>query len=645
MSNIESILQDDALVREIASRVPLLQSEQSQGGAGGESTIEGATTGGSGARTITERPLVVSSPAQPETESAAGAREAVEAVVASVGFNEAIVKRFGRPVLLVRNDTFEVPASDIWKGILYPYKSKLDAAIPSVGRVELVSSVPPYIGTAWMIARDIAVTNRHVALEFAQRHGSGFDFRRAPGGQQMRVRVDFKEEYLQTVAFETEIEEILFVSELADTAPDLAFIRLRSNGSPLPPPIPIFDGEIKAKQKVAVIGYPAEDSRNGAADQSRIFANIFDVKRLAPGEISGVDAGFVFTHDCTTLGGNSGSVVIDVETGAAVGLHFAGEYLLDNYAVRASTVREFLERVDSDVVIVAPPPDPPLESFTAKVEDVQGRVGYLTDFLGDGEFEVPLPTLSDKLQGRAVVVDDGAEGTEQFMLPYTHFSIAMHEDRRMAIFTASNIDGDLSRKIKRKKDVWGFDPRIPEAVQIGNELYVGNDLDRGHLVRRLDPAWGNESEAKQAELDTFFFTNCSPQHADFNQKLWLSLEEYLLNNTDTRNFKACIFTGPVFSKNDRLYRDTLLPLSYWKVAVMIHDQRNELTATAYIVSQKSLLSDLEFVFGQFKTYQVSIAEIEKLTDLDFGDLKQFDPLGQQEATGIRELVSPEDLIL
>ena len=31
-----------------------------------------------------------------------------------------------------------------------------------------------------------------------------------------------------------------------------------------------------------------------------------------------------FTHDCTTLGGNSGSVVLDLTTGEAVGLHFAG---------------------------------------------------------------------------------------------------------------------------------------------------------------------------------------------------------------------------------------------------------------------------------------------------------------------------------
>ena len=39
------------------------------------------------------------------------------------------------------------------------------------------------------------------------------------------------------------------------------------------------------------------------------------------------------THDASTLGGNSGSAIIDVDSGEVVALHFAGEYLKANYAV------------------------------------------------------------------------------------------------------------------------------------------------------------------------------------------------------------------------------------------------------------------------------------------------------------------------
>jgi endonuclease G, mitochondrial len=645
MNPLESILRDDALVKEIAGRVPLLQTRLAPTAIGGRegAVRESAVAGSAATGTVPMTETVVTVPALTSPGSGPESRNAVETAVSGAGLNEAIVKRFGRPVLLVRNDTFEIPASDTWKAILYPYKSKIDAAIPRVGRVELVSAVPPFLGTAWMVSKDIAVTNRHVALEFARQRNGSWDFRRSPVGKQVRVRVDFKEEYLQTNAFEVEVEEILFVSELQDSQPDLAFIRLKSNGQ-LPAPVPLFDGTVRDKQKIAVIGYPAEDPRNAAADQARIFANIFDVKRVAPGEITSVGEGSVFTHDCTTLGGNSGSVVIDIETGMAIGLHFAGEYLQDNYAVRASTVKEFLKRVDQEVVLVAPPVPKPLEEATFTLEDIQGRDGYDPSFLGEEKFAVPLPVLGPGLDELTVVVDEAADGTEKYMLPYTHFSLAMHNERRMALFTVSNIDGEQSRKLKRKKDVWAFDPRVDRELQIGNDLYTNNDLDRGHLVRRMDPTWGTPAEAKKAELDTFFFTNCTPQHSGFNQKLWLRLEEYLLDNADTRNFKASVFTGPVFSENDRPYRDVLLPLAFWKVVVMVHDERDELTATAYIVSQKSLLSDLEFVFGQFKTYQVSIAEVEQRTNLDFGHLKDFDPLNQQESV-IRELVEPDDVRL
>ncbi|HZC01570.1 MAG TPA: DNA/RNA non-specific endonuclease [Gammaproteobacteria bacterium] len=52
---------------------------------------------------------------------------------------------------------------------------------------------------------------------------------------------------------------------------------------------------------------------------------------------------------------------------------------------------------------------------------------------------------------------------------------------------------------------------MSEEFQTGNQLYQGNDLDRGHLVRRLDPAWGTLIQAKRAELDTFFSSDARSQ--------------------------------------------------------------------------------------------------------------------------------------
>ncbi len=562
---------------------------------------------------------------------------------------EAIILREGRPTLLVRRGSFETPDLAEWRSRILPYKSKIDRAIASVGRVEVGFSAQPYVGTAWMVAPGIAITNRHVAVEFAGRQGRDYVMRSNPAGQRFVPRVDFREEYLDNRPLEVSVGKVLFIAGDADTDPDLALMELSAaNGGRLPDPIPLFDGEPVPGSVVVTIGYPAADSRNDAADQARLFGGIFDVKRLAPGLVVDRVTTGCFTHDCTTLGGSSGSVVLDVETGAAVGLHFAGEYLSANYAVSSGAIADRVRRLRSTgppVLIDLAGVRAPEEARVVSIEELADRTGYDPSFLGSRALRVPLPTLSTALRKQAVTVNADAGGAGRYRLDYTHYSVVMHGSRRLAVFTAVNIDGASTERIKRDgNDPWAFDPRIPAAMQVGNELYAGNDLDRGHLVRRLDPVWG--PAAAQAEQDSFFFTNCSPQHSTFNQHLWLELENYLLDNADTRGFRASVFTGPVFRPDDAAYRDVLLPKAFWKVAVMINDANGELSATGYLVSQAGLLTDLEFVFGEVKTYQVPITDIETWSGLTFGALRGHDPLGRLEGAQVaRELTSPADIVI
>jgi endonuclease G len=172
-------------------------------------------------------------------------------------------------------------------------------------------------------------------------------------------------------------------------------------------------------------------------------------------------------------------------------------------------------------------------------------------------------------------------------------------------------------------------------------------LDRGHLVRRLDPAWGDSFEqAKVANDDTFHFTNCCPQHKNFNQNdtTWAGLEDYILDNAIAQDLRVSVFTGPVLSDQDPHYREVQLPRQFWKVVALVKEG-GSLSATAYLLSQESLLDDLEgFEFGAYKTYQVTVRKVEELTSLDFGRLKDDDPAESleaigQEGFGAREIVN------
>jgi endonuclease G len=248
------------------------------------------------------------------------------------------------------------------------------------------------------------------------------------------------------------------------------------------------------------------------------------------------------------------------------------------------------------------------------------RQGFDEAFLD--AFPIPLPRCVGRSAGDEAPLKSGTGN----VLRYSNFSVVMSASRRIALYTACNIDGQASKKIKRDADAWFYDDRIDRAHQAGDELYHANALDRGHLVRREDPVWG--PQAALANDDTFHFTNCSPQHSGMNQITWLGLEDYILQNARVHKLRICVFTGPVLRDDDMVYRGIRIPKEYWKVVAFRTDDRP--SATAYLVSQGKLIEDLEFVFGRYKTYQVAIAEVQELAALDFGELSRFDGFSNEE---------------
>ena len=254
-------------------------------------------------------------------------------------------------------------------------------------------------------------------------------------------------------------------------------------------------------------------------------------------------------------------------------------------------------------------------------KDLKNRVGYADDFLSD--FVVPWPTVGEPLAG----------DVQPKRLDYTHFSITMSRSRRLALYVGVNIDGAKHVDIVRSNDTWAYDGRLPTDAQVGEDLYAGNGLDRGHLVRRQDPNWGDD--ATTANLDTFHFTNCSPQMSGFNQKTWLELEDYILDNTQRWKARATVFSGPVFSDNDRVYRGVKIPQAFWKVVAYLSDDGKP-SASAYMIDQRRELDQLDLVFGQLRTYQRSVIAIEQLTGSRFGQLADYDGFSNEErATGTR----------
>ncbi|CAM5652040.1 hypothetical protein GCM10010343_35550 [Streptomyces avidinii] len=249
---------------------------------------------------------------------------------------EAIVLLEGRPAILVQGQDFASPPGD-W-ALLEGLRPGIRESIARVGRVEVTGLAElDWLGTGFLVSPFAVMTNRHVAAEFTRADGEGgFTFRHGMG-----ARVDTAEELGAAAdddSFEFDVTEVIGIHPDVD----MALLRVSPStrgGGVLPTPLAVA-GDAPAElagRPVYVVGYPAADGRRNEPEaMSRIFMDIYNVKRLQPGTATGLvpdGAGSTMTHDCSTLGGNSGSPVFDLADHRVLGLHFGGRFRSGNFAV------------------------------------------------------------------------------------------------------------------------------------------------------------------------------------------------------------------------------------------------------------------------------------------------------------------------
>lgn len=587
---------------------------------------------------------------------------------------EAIVLPKNRPVAFVRGESYD-DLDHPWVSLNDDVvKRRIASLLPLIGRVEVPSSpILPYAGTGFVVGQGLIATNRHVAQLFSQ--GLGLTIRYRAGD----ATIDFKR---QIDAPDDDRAAYLSVRAVEMIHPywDMALLRVDDLPTDRMLRLSVKSPEELLDHNVVVIGYPARDERNDVALQDRIFNRIYNVKRLQPGVIrarariqSFENTVNALTHDASTLGGNSGSAVIEIDTGEVVALHFAGEYLKANYAVpmhelaRDSHVASRLnfegtlpptndwapawrsvEGIDDSTSGATP-----LQAEEAIVvdPDYDNRPGYDPSFLET--IDVPLPRVSKAMEQDTARVRSHKNG-DPFELAYYHYSVYMNKRRRTAWFSAANVDGDHRPDIgKRRGDRWYADPRILRSEQIGQEAFEPG-IDRGHLTRRQDTAWGDDvASATLANNDTFHFTNCSLQASHFNQgrDRWQGLEQFLLEqHARKERRRLVVITGPLFAANDPIYKNDRMnysvrcPLQFWKICVLIRRDGTP-SATGFVLGQEDIqnLPGFEEAFDVAAT-QISVADLEERTGLDFGDIKKFDHFASGGAPGTLELPGVEGVV-
>ncbi|MBY5735474.1 S8/S53 family peptidase [Rhizobium leguminosarum] len=280
---------------------------------------------------------------------------------------ESIIRLKGRPAFKINNGVISTAQAEVtdWAANLFAAESYLPDLCATVGRIDLDGE---HIGTAFLAAPGLVVTNRHVAEAIA-------DVVRSAGGADrwfMRdnVSINFDDRGRGNEK-RFKVREIVtagaaHVGESVDFAHlDMAILDVETENATckLPKPIGLTmePTEAQRKQDIAVIGYPARPDLAALNDPSgketpetigRRLAMIFGLdygrKYFSPGiidqpagTIQGDGRDWIITHDATTLAGSSGSGVARFSDGLPIlGLHFAGRVMTGNYAHSLAAVKQ-----------------------------------------------------------------------------------------------------------------------------------------------------------------------------------------------------------------------------------------------------------------------------------------------------------------
>ena len=132
-------------------------------------------------------------------------------------------------------------------------------------------------------------------------------------------------------------------------------------------------------------------------------------------------------------------------------------------------------------------------------------------------YRIEVPRLSNNVtEGGAAYIahyakDIGGNNTLNFSFEY---NFSKHHTRWVAFtFDSKTIQSNTSRS-----DAWAPDPLLLQYTNNDTD-YRGSGYTRGHLVASADRLF-----SKQANEQTFYFSNISPQGYSFNTGIWADLE-------------------------------------------------------------------------------------------------------------------------
>ena len=215
-----------------------------------------------------------------------------------------------------------------------------------------------------------------------------------------------------------------------------------------------------------------------------------------------------------------------------------------------------------------------------------------------------------------------------------NYALEWDNTKRHANWVAFTFDTTTSADNVKRTDAWSVDPKLPAEMQVQESDHKNDGFDKGHLCASEDRVY-----LKEANEQTYYYSNMSPQLNDFNGGFWGKLEARVQTwgrstadgvydkvyvtkggtlNKLLKNFKGTTVNGgtPTTDANGFTIHGLACP-EYYFMAVL--SQKDDVFhAIAFLVPHKegegmtrNPSSD------ELKEYVVSVDKLEEETGIDF----------------------------
>lgn len=214
-----------------------------------------------------------------------------------------------------------------------------------------------------------------------------------------------------------------------------------------------------------------------------------------------------------------------------------------------------------------------------------------------------------------------------------NFALEWNAEKKHAAWVAFSFDELTSKDVVSRTNAWDVDPKLSTDMQVGEEQHKSDGYDKGHICASEDRVY-----SKEANEQTFYYSNMSPQISSFNQGFWQKLEAQVQKwgrSTPTTYDKVYVtkggtinqllvsFTGlikaadslyPTTDENGFTIRGLACP-KYYYMAVL-SEKGDTYHAIGFWIEHREDLPKKPTA-EEIKKYAVSIDKLEEYTGLDF----------------------------